>query len=1046
MSEDGAVPDLPSGTVTFLFTDIEGSTRLLRQLRDEYAGVLADHNRLLRESFARYGGTEVDTQGDAFFVVFPRARDAIGAAVEAQRVLAAHAWPGSAAVRVRMGIHSGEAIVEDGRYVGFGVHRAARICAAAHGGQILLSTATRELAEDDLPVDVSLRDLGEHRLKDIERPERLFQLTADDLQGDFAPPRAVPAAPARSRLRRRPLLAGGAVLVAAGAIAGVLAIFLGGTEKAKALPAVDANAVGIVDAKTGDVRKEVDVGTTPTDVAIGEGAAWITNSDDGTLSRVNLDTHAVEQTIRVGSGPAGVAVGAGAVWVANALDGTVSRVDSKTNQVVQTIRVGNNPRGIAAARSFVLVANANDGSLSRIDASSGRVVGTNRVGGGANAVALGFGSAWVTQGATARVSRFDERTGQQTATVNVGSDPTAVAVGGGAVWVANTGDGTVSRIDPETNAVAATFAVGRGPTGLAVADGAVWASDELRGVLVKVDASTNRVVETTPLGNRPEGVAVASGDVYVSVRATGVAHRGGTLRVIGASLGFDFVDPARAYSSGSWALLSMTNDGLTGFKRVGGGEGGDLVADLAVALPQPTDGGKAYTFKVRRGIRYSTGALVRPEDFRRAIERSVSLGGDRPGAGYFSAVVGAAACSAKLCDLSRGVVADDSAWTVTFRLTRSDPELPYKLALPQAYAVPASTPLPGKVDRPLPSTGPYEAARYMRNRGVTLEQNAHFRRWGSAARLPGIPSRVLWNFMGSPSAQIAAVEGGKADVTTTRLTAKQRTVIETRFASQLHVAPSPTTTYVFLNTRVAPFDDVRVRRALNFAIDRTAIVSASGGPEQAQPSCQVLPPGLPGYVPYCPYTLRPGSGAWSAPDLARAQQLVRASHTSGRRVTVWWPTFLARPAGDQVVRTLVALGYRARLKLVADSQKYFSALGDPKRRIQAGGDGWLADYTSSYAFFAPLLTCASSRATDSTNNAFFCDVRIDRHIARAHELQTTDPAAANVDWAKVDREVVDQAPWLFLDNPRSSALVSARVGNFQWNPQWGVLLDQLWVR
>src|ERR671936_1452122 len=156
---------LPGGTVTFLFTDIEGSTRLLQRLGERYAAVLEDHRRLLRAAIEGCGGHEVDTQGDACFVAFPRAVDAVEAAVAAQRAVAGHAWPEGAALRVRMALHTGEPTLAAGGYVGLDVHRAARLCAAGHGGQVLLSQPTRELVAQDLPAGVSLLDLGEHRLK-----------------------------------------------------------------------------------------------------------------------------------------------------------------------------------------------------------------------------------------------------------------------------------------------------------------------------------------------------------------------------------------------------------------------------------------------------------------------------------------------------------------------------------------------------------------------------------------------------------------------------------------------------------------------------------------------------------------------------------------------------------------------------------------------------------------------------------------------------------------------------------------------------------------
>jgi predicted ATPase/class 3 adenylate cyclase len=179
---------LPSGTVTFLFTDIEGSTRLLRGLGERYAEVVARHDRLVRAACAGHGGHEVNTQGDAFFVAFTRAGDAIAAAVQAQRALAAERWPEGAIVRVRMGLHTGEPVVAAPDYVGLAVHRAARICAVGHGGQILLSSATRELLEDGLRPAMSFKDLGECRLKDFDRPEHLFQVVVGDLPADFPPP------------------------------------------------------------------------------------------------------------------------------------------------------------------------------------------------------------------------------------------------------------------------------------------------------------------------------------------------------------------------------------------------------------------------------------------------------------------------------------------------------------------------------------------------------------------------------------------------------------------------------------------------------------------------------------------------------------------------------------------------------------------------------------------------------------------------------------------------------------------------------------------
>jgi class 3 adenylate cyclase len=181
---------LPQGTVTFVFTDIAGSTELLKRLGDGYADVLAEHRRVIRDEFGSRGGQEIDTQGDAFFFCFQRARDAVAGAVAAQRSLAARAWPDGVELRVRMSLHTGEPVVGEEGYVGIDVHRAARICAAGHGGQVLLSATTAALVAGGLPEGVEEVELGEVRLKDLERPERVYQLAIDGLPRDFPPLRA----------------------------------------------------------------------------------------------------------------------------------------------------------------------------------------------------------------------------------------------------------------------------------------------------------------------------------------------------------------------------------------------------------------------------------------------------------------------------------------------------------------------------------------------------------------------------------------------------------------------------------------------------------------------------------------------------------------------------------------------------------------------------------------------------------------------------------------------------------------------------------------
>ena len=255
------MPQLPIGTVTFLFTDIEGSTKLLSRLRDGYAGVQNDHRALLRTAVAGAGGEEVDTQGDSSFFAFRGAREAISAAVAAQRAHAGHEWPADGEVRVRMGIHTGEPVLAEDRYIGLDVHRAARICDAGHGGQVLISSTALALTGGDLPQGVTVLDLGEHHLRDLDRPERLHQLVVDGLNQEFAEPNTIGRHAGESL---RVVLADDSVLLREGV--------------ARILEEADFEVVGQVDNADDLLRR---IGFSKPDVAIVDIRMPPTHTDEG---------------------------------------------------------------------------------------------------------------------------------------------------------------------------------------------------------------------------------------------------------------------------------------------------------------------------------------------------------------------------------------------------------------------------------------------------------------------------------------------------------------------------------------------------------------------------------------------------------------------------------------------------------------------------------------------------------------------------------------------------------------------------------------------
>jgi peptide/nickel transport system substrate-binding protein len=825
------------------------------------------------------------------------------------------------------------------------------------------------------------------------------------------------------------------IVVATAVLGGVAAIsVLAVTGSGKAVR-VSANGLGVIE--HGKMVAAGSVGTSPSDVAIGADSVWTTNTDAHSVSRVDPQTGDLRQTIPVGSGPSGIAADNRAVWVANSLAGTVSRIDPRTNGVVQTIPVGSAPTGIALTRGSVWVTSKDDQTISQLDSRTGTLIARGPVGAAPAALAVGDGSLWVADEKRGVVFRVDPARRTIVDTINVGNDPVAVAVGAGSVWIANNLDGTVSRIDPSRDAIAATIPVGDGPRGIAVANDGVWVSNQFDGTLASIDPGSNRVTRVLRLGEQPQGLAAARGRLFAAVRSAGEAHRGGTLQVAGTPpvpSSFDVTNEQVIQTT------LMTNDGLVGFRRVGGADGGQIVPDLALAVPEPTNGGRTYIFRLRANVRYSNGRVVQPRDFRKALERAVIIARDPI---YYGSIVGATACAArpKRCDLSKGISTDDRTGTVTFHLAEPDPDFLYELALPYAFAVPSDTPARDVGRHPLPATGPYMFAS-LKSGVVTFVRNPRFREWSKAAQPDGYPDRIVISLSKSVSAAVRAVERGSRDAALDGVPLGLEHEVETQYASQVHANPRAGTTYVFLNTNVPPFDDVRVRRAVNFAADRAAGVRASFHGTGAEPTCQILPRGFPGFHAYCPYTLHPGaSGTWTAPDLERARRLVAASGTQGDPVTVWVPDN-HRGEASFAAAIFRSLGYRTRIKRLSDNA-YYGPTGaiDPRRRAQAGLFSWFADFPAASNFITTFFSCRSP-----LNWSEYCDRHIDAQIRRALELQTTDPYLANRLWARIDREIVDKATVVPLFTLKEVDIVSGRVGNYQYNPQWGVLLDQLWIR
>jgi peptide/nickel transport system substrate-binding protein len=438
---------------------------------------------------------------------------------------------------------------------------------------------------------------------------------------------------------------------------------------------------------------------------------------------------------------------------------------------------------------------------------------------------------------------------------------------------------------------------------------------------------------------------------------------------------------------------------------------------------------------------------VRPEDFRASIERVVRLAQSPP---FYGGIVGADACNSRRCDLSKGIETDAAARTITVHLRRQDTEFADKLALPLAYVLPARAPAAIIRTRPPPGTGPYRIAAVAPGRIVRLVRNPRFRSGSAEARPDGFPDTITVSISSDAAAQAAAVQRGRADAVVLNgafgnlLPIAQGRTLALTAASRVHTAPEPNTNWLFLNVHEPPFDDLRVRRALNYAVDRRRLVELAGGQGLAELSCQVIPPGLPGYAPSCPFTrdASPGGG-WSAPDLARARRLVAASGTRGARVRVWGlPKFPAVAHYAAVV--LRRLGYRVRVHVFATPDDFFRYVNDSRHHAQIGTAGWEADYLTPSSFFEPFLCSGfAPNSAENTNISQFCDPAVDA----ARDAAIAAPGRlANMRWAALDRRLAAQAPAVPLFNRRATVLVSNRVGNAQLHGQVGPLLDQFWVR
>ena len=552
-------------------------------------------------------------------------------------------------------------------------------------------------------------------------------------------------------------------------------------------------------------------------------------------------------------------------------------------------------------------------------------------------------------------------------------------------------------------------------------------------------------MRTTPLTALASGLALLAtlGQAPVSAAE---GQPGGTLRLL-ARAASGTIDPHINYTLQYFQINYFLYDGLVTFRKAGDATGFEVVADLAEELPPPEDGGKKYVFELRKGIKFANGKELTTDDVVASFQRIFKVSGPTAGT-FYNGIVGADACLAEpaTCTLDGGVVADKEASTVTINLTEPDGEFLQKISIPHAAILPAETEARDYGTEPIPGTGAYVIESYDPNKQLKMVRNPYFAEWSQEAQPAGYPDVIDYDFGLTEEAAVTAIQNGQADWMFDPPPPDRLAEIGTKFADQVFVHPLTAMWYAPMNTNLAPFDNILVRQAVNFAIDRAAIVKLFGGSNLAQPACQILPPGFPSYVPYCPYTADPGE-VWSAPDLDKAKALVAESGTAGQEVRiVSEDTVVSRAIGVYLQDVLNSLGYKASVTPISQNIQ-FTYIQNTNNNVQISISQWFQDYPSPSNFLEVLFSCASfTPGSDaSVNISGFCDAGVDAMMTEAKNASITDPAKAAEIWTDVDKAVTDKAPVAVLFTPKRVDFISKRVKNFTFSPQFYWIISQSWV-
>jgi peptide/nickel transport system substrate-binding protein len=474
--------------------------------------------------------------------------------------------------------------------------------------------------------------------------------------------------------------------------------------------------------------------------------------------------------------------------------------------------------------------------------------------------------------------------------------------------------------------------------------------------------------------------------------------------------GTDYLDPALSYTVQGWEAMWNVYLSLLGYKHVNGPDGATLVPALATDLPQVSSDGLTYKLTLRKGLKYSDGKPVKATDFRYAIERDFQA--DSPGGGFFANIVGADTFSKTKKGHITGIVANDATGAITIKLAKPQGDFQNILATIFAAPVPQGTPPKDQSTNPIPSTGPYMIQSYKPNRSFVLVRNPNFK---PTANVPATnPDKMSFTIVEDDAAALQQVINGQADYDFHPIPVDRLANVQSKYGSQLKVYTPANTYYFFMNTREKPFDNVKVRQAINYAIDRNALVRLYGG--LATPTENVLPPTYPQYKKLNLYPH----------DMAKAKALLKGTGATSVPVTIWGSNReTAKKPVAYLQDVMTQLGFKAKLKII-DAAVYWTTIGNQKTAAQIGFADWFQDYPHPLDWFDVLLNGTRITPTHNNNYSNYNNPAVNAKIASLKKQPALNDSI-NAQWADVDRMVMEQAAWAPYVNRQFTDFFSSKI-------------------